>query len=222
MALSYDPLNYLRRSLELNPSHQDAAYMYAKYLIQNREFLEAVTYLNHFINNFEENSRLRNLLAQAFLQLEKFDEAQNSVNIALSHTPRSINVLHTAFVIKKAIGDKFSALHFLERIVSLGDPSVEILCEMADLLDCTTELERKINILDIAYSINPKNREIFDQLAVSFLKYFKNNAFEELNKHMIEMFLDHFKKYIPAYFSIELQKEVNQWIKKFKGRSALL
>jgi len=90
------------------------------------------------------------------------------------------------------------------------------------LLDCTTELERKINILDIAYSINPKNREIFVQLADSFLKYFKNNAFEELNKHMIEMFLDHFKKYIPAYFSIELQKEVNQWIKKFKGQPALL
>lgn len=219
---SYDPIYYLKRSLELNPGNFNAVHLLANYLISEGSFRKAINYLNQFLHNFEEQALLRSLLAKAYLHLNKIEEAEESIQIALSQEPRSKDILFTAFLIKKKKGDKFSALHFLERILSLHDQSNEILYEMAELLDSNTELRRKINVLDIAYASNPGNRKFFQKLIECYLKYFDLTAKENLEIQMIRSFSNHLDKEVPSYFPIQIRQKITQRLKQIRASSTLL
>ena len=219
---SYDPIYYLKRSLELNPGNFNAAHLLANYLIGEGRFRKAINYLNQFLHNFEEQALLRSLLAKAYLHLNKIEEAEESIHIALLQEPRSKDILFTAFLIKKKKGDKFSALHFLERILSLNDQSNEILYEMAELLDSNTELRRKINVLDIAYASNPGNRKFFQKLIECYLKYFDLTAKENLELQMIRSFSNHLDKEVPSYFPIQIRQKITQRLKQIRASSTLL
>ena len=219
---SYDPIYYLKRSLELNPGNCHAAHLHANYLIGEGSFRKAVHYLNQFLHNFDEQSLLRNLLAKSYLHLNKIEEAEESIHIALTHEPRSKEILYTAFLIKRKKGDKFSALHFLERILSLHEQSSEVLYDMAELLDSNTELVRKINVLDIGYASNPGNRKFFQKLIECYLKYFDVTANEDLHPQMIRSFLNHLDKEVPSYFPIQIRQKITLRLKQIRASSTLL
>jgi tetratricopeptide (TPR) repeat protein len=156
------------------------------------------------------------------LHLNKIEEAEQSIHRALSHEPRSKDILYTAFLIKKKKGDKFSALHFLDRILSLNDQSIEILYEMAELLDSDTELVRKINVLDVANATDPKNRKIFQELIACFLKYFENTPKENFNPQIISAFSKHFNKAVPLYFPIRIRQQITRRLNQIRRSSDLL
>jgi tetratricopeptide (TPR) repeat protein len=219
---SYDPIDYLKRSLELNPKNYKAAQLHATYLISKRNFGEAVNYLNQFLSNFEEQAHLRNLLASAYLHLNKIEEAEESIHRALSYEPRSKEILYTAFLIKKKKGDKFSALHFLERILSLNDQSIEILYEMAELLDSNAELLRKINVLEVAYASDPRNRKVFQELIECLLKYFEDTPKENFDPPIIREFLKHLEKGVPSYFPSLICQKITRRLNQLREIRHLL
>ena len=216
MVPSYDPIDYLKRSLELNPKNYKAAQLHATYLISKGSFGEAVNYLHQFLSNFEEQAHLRNLLASAYLHLNKIEEAEESIHRALSYEPRSKDILYTAFLIKKKKADKFSALHFLERILSLNDQSIEILYEMAELLDSNTELIRKINVLEVAYASDPRNRKVFQELIECLLKYFDDTPKENFDPQIIREFLKHLDKGVPSYFPAEIHQQTTRRLSQIR------
>ena len=222
MVPSYDPIDYLKRSLELNPKNYKAAQLHATYLISKGSFGEAVNYLHQFLSNFEEQAHLRNLLASAYLHLNKIEEAEESIHKALSYEPRSKDILYTAFLIKKKKGDKFSALHFLERILSLNGQSIEILYEMAELLDYNTELIRKINVLEVAYASDPRNRKVFQELIECLLKYFDDTPKENFDPQIIREFLTHLDKGVPSYFPTEIYQQTTRRLNQFREIRDLL
>ena len=222
MVPSYDPIDYLKRSLELNPKNYKAAQLHATYLISKGSFAEAVNYLHQFLSNFEEQAHLRNLLASAYLHLNKIEEAEESIHRALSYEPRSKDILYTAFLIKKKKGDKFSALHFLERILSLNDQSIEILYEMAELLDSNTELIRKINVLEVAYASDPRNRKVFQELIECLLKYFDDTPKENFDPQIIREFLKHLDKGVPSYFPTEINQQTTRRLNQIREIRDLL
>ena len=95
----------------------------------------------------------------------------------------------------------------MERILSLNDQSIEILYEMAELLDSNTELVRKINVLEVAYASDPRNRKVFQELIECFLKYFEDTPKENYDPQIIREFLKHLEKGVPSYFpSLTCQK----------------
>jgi len=222
MVPSYDPIDYLKRSLELNPKNYKAAQLHATYLIRKGSFGEAVNYLHQFLGNFEEQAHLRNLLASAYMHLNKIEEAEESIHRALSYEPRSKEVLYTAFLIKKKKGDKFSALHFLERILSLNDQSIEILYEMAEMLDSNTELKRKINVLDVAYASDTRNRKVFQELIECFLKYFDDTPKESFDPKIIREFLKHLDKGVPSYLPIQIHRQITLRLNQIREIKNLL
>ena len=222
MVPSYDPIDYLKRSLELNPKNYKAAQLHATYLISKGSFGEAVNYLHQFLSNFEEQAHLRNLLASAYLHLNKIEEAEESIHRALSYEPRSKEILYTAFLIKKKKGDKFSALHFLERILSLNDQSIEILYEMAELLDSNTELVRKINVLEVAYASDPRNRKVFQELIECLLKYFEDTPKENFDPQIIREFLKHLEKGVPSYFPTLIYQKITRRLNQLREIRDLL
>jgi tetratricopeptide (TPR) repeat protein len=222
MVPSYDPIDYLKRSLELNPNNYKAAQLHAAYLISKGSFGEAVNYIHQLLSKFEEQAHLRNLLASAYLHLNKIEEAEDSIHRALSYEPRSKDILYTAFLIKKKKGDKFSALHFLERILSLNDQSIEILYEMADLLDSNTELIRKINVLEVAYASDPRNRKVFQELIECLLKYFDDTPKENFDPQIIREFLKHLDKGVPSYFPTEIYQQTTRRLNQIREIRYLL
>ena len=190
MGHNLDPIHYLSRSLELDPFHIEAASLRSKIFIDSGEAELAIQFLKSFLSKSTEHSKLYNLLALAYLNCGQVDKADTAVCEALAINPRSKDALYTAFQIRKAKGDKFSAYHFLERIMRYGECSSEILWEMSKLIDDKTELKKKVNLLEIALSLNCNDEKIFGELMITYCILLdqtqSSNEETNLHKNLIE------------------------------------
>lgn len=208
MGKCFDPIHHLVKALELEPHHHKAALMHAKLLLHRGEAHTAITFIKNFLDQSTSQPDLQNLLARAYLKTGNMQKAEEAVNQALSELPRSKEVLLTAFKIKKAKGDKFSALHFLERIIRYDDKSFEIFWEMALLLDRNTETKKRINILEISHSLNPQSLEIFEELLVTYKDHLAKASSYEKDPLSIKAVTEHSRN--PLFFNLspKLQKSI--------------
>lgn len=171
MGISLNPGHYLLQARSLEPDNPKFAYLHGEYLIKEKKPTKAIDYIESFLSEFGPDANLQNLLALAYLNLENIEKAEESIGNALSKLPRSKDFLRTAFLIKKAKGDKISAFHFLERIVRMDEQpfqTFDIFWEMAQLLDSKTEIKKKINLLEISLSLNHKNTHVLEELILTY------------------------------------------------------
>ena len=213
MGLNLDPIHYLSRSLELDPSHIEAASLRSKILINSGEAELAIQFLKSFLSKSSEHSKLHNLLALAYLKCGQVDKADSAVCEALAINPRSKDALYTASQIRKAKGDKFSAYHFLERIMRYGECSSETLWEMSMLIDDKTELKKKVNLLEIALSLNCNDNKIFEELMITYCKLHDqtNSSNEVTNLH--KTLIEHTNNLCFSNLSDDLKLKIHNLIK---------
>jgi tetratricopeptide (TPR) repeat protein len=190
MGRNLDPLHYLSRSLELDPCHIEAACLRSKLLIDSGKAELAIEFLKSFLTKSNQHSQPHNFLALAYLNSGQVDAADIAISEALAINPRSMDALYTASQIRKAKGDKFSAYYYLERIMRNGEHSSEILWEMSSLIDDKTERKKKINLLEIALSLNSNDAKIFGELMITYSKLFDEslppNELSNIQKTLIE------------------------------------
>lgn len=197
---------HLLKALELDPKNPKAAYLHSKLLLDQGSPNAAVDFINSYLAEFGSHPDLHKLLALAYLQIGMIEKAEESISQALIQLPRSTDILHAAFRIKKAKGDKFSAFHFLERIIRHDDQSVETYWEMAQLLDPQTEAEKRINVLEISYSIDSKNFKIFKELLISYCDWFEGTLPLKEQQSYKKTFFDHTQ----STFFLKLPQEVRK------------
>ena len=185
-----DPMKHLEKALQLDPASPQSAYLFAKTLIQKKDSLKAINFLQDFHKNHGLSDNLYNLLAKAYLVEKDFSNAEDANGNALSKSPRDREFLETAFRIKEAKGDKFSALHFLERIIRYGTESFEIYWEMSNLLTDPAERIKRINVLEIAHSLNQSNVKIYKTLIGSYCDYFESIKSSKANIGLFKAFKD--------------------------------
>ena len=183
-----DPMKHLEKALQLDPASPQSAYLFADTLIQNKDSLKAIHFLNDFHKNYGLSENLFNLLAKAYLIEKDFSNAEDANGNALSKSPRNKGFLETAFRIKEAKGDKFSALHFLERIIRYGTESFEIYWEMSNLLTDPAERVKRINVLEIAHSLNQSNHNIYKTLIGSYCDYFESIKYNKAHIGLFKTF----------------------------------
>ena len=183
-----DPMKHLEMALQLDPASTQSAYLFAKTLIKKNDSLKAIHFLQNFHKNHGLSETLYNLLAKAYLVEKDFSNAEDANGNALSKSPKNKEFLETAFRIKKAKGDKFSALHFLERIIRYGTESFEIYWEMSNLLTDPAERIKKINVLEIAHSLNQSNHKIYKTLIGSYCDYFESIKYSKANTGLFKTF----------------------------------
>jgi tetratricopeptide (TPR) repeat protein len=206
--MSLDPMYHLVKALELEPQNPEITHLQAKLLLDQGKEHSAVALIQSFLTKFGNNPDLHNLLALAYLRTGSIEQAEESINLALSHSPRSKAVLYTAFLIKKAKGDRFSAYHFLERIIRYDDQSFEIYWEMSQLIDHKAEAQKKINLLEICYTLNPKNLNIFKELMTCYCDWFEVNPQKSDLPPSTKTFLDHSNSPLFAKLSSGSQKRI--------------
>ncbi len=209
MGFSMDPVYYLIKSLELDPHNLEAAHLYAKILIDNGKALKAIEFLKSLLVRVGDQPNLQNILALANLKINKYEEAEVCINLALSACPRSEKFLHTAFLVKKAKGDKISAQHYLERIIRNGNESYEMFWEMAKLMDDKSELKKRINILEITFSLNSKDPKIYEELILSYNKWFTSEPVQTKDEYLKKAFSQHIQNKRFSSLPAELKKKIN-------------
>jgi len=213
MGHNLDPIHYLSRSLELDPLHIDAATLRSKILIDTGEAELAIQFLKSFLNKSSEHSKLHSLLAQAYLNCGQLDKANTAICEALAINPRSKDALYTASLIRKAKGDKFSAYHFLERIIRNGESSSEILWEMSMLIDDRTELEKKVNLLEIALSLDCNDTKIFGELMITYCKLLDQNQSSNEVTNFHKTLIEHTNNLCFSNLSDDLKLKIHNLLK---------
>jgi len=168
MCFSIDPAYYLDRAIDINPDHFSATLLRAEILIDQGCATAAISLVNTYLSKNGDQPELLNFLANHYLTEGQIDAAESYNNKALIKKPRSYESLYTGFLIKKTQGDKFSAIHFLERIMRDDDHSFDVYWQMSQLLDEPEELTKKVTLLEIAFSMNARG-EIFLQLINGYL-----------------------------------------------------
>ena len=212
MKSCFDPNYHLVRALELEPAHKKAALLRAKLLIQKNEISAAIDFIESYQVKYGTFPELNNELAIAYLEGDDIEKADEVISQALCKSPRSVDILNTSFLIKKRKGDKFSALHFLERIIRYDENNSQFYWEMAKLLDGKTDLPKKINILEIAYSLDLKNVILFEELLISYLERFKEVPSEDIKKEINKLLDEHSKNPLFTLVKLTLKKEVTRII----------
>ena len=214
MDVSFDPMHHLGKALELDPLNTNAAILHAKLLILRGEECAAISFTEKFLARFGPHPNLYNLHALACLKNSRIAEAEESISNALAELPRSKEILHTAFLIKKAKGEKFSAYHFLERIIRIDDQCFETFWEMAKLLDKNSEISKIINLLEIAYSLNCKNFKIFKELVHCYDQQTEHLSIDHLDKQIINDLRRHTQNPFFIKLNPELKKNIVNKLKK--------
>ncbi len=212
MKSCFDPTYHLVRALELEPTHQKAALLRAKLLIQKNEISAAIDFIESYQIQYGTYPELNNQLAIAYLEGDDIEKADEVINQALCESPRSVDILKTSFLIKKRKGDKFSALHFLERIIRYDENLSEIYWEMAKLLDSKTDLAKKINILEITHSLDSENVIFFEELLISYLQRLKEVPSEDIKKEIKRLLDEHSRIPLFTLVKLPLKKEVIRMI----------
>lgn len=204
MVERFDPAYYLEKALQLDPRNKKVAQLHADLLIKNGDYVAAIKFLKAFQSEqVSKQPEIINLLAIAYLKTKDIENAEILINEALSESPRSKSLLHTAFLIKKTRGDKFSAIHFLERIIRFNANDTFAYWELSQLLDGEDELVKKINLLEIVHSLNLQNLKFLKELILGYCKIFKvNRTLFTINRYN-DVLLDHtrnpkFKKLPPS------------------------
>jgi tetratricopeptide (TPR) repeat protein len=208
MKSCFDPTYHLVRALELEPAHDKAALLRAKLLIQKNEISATIDFIESYLIQYGTHSELNNQLAIAYLERDDIEKADEVISQALCESPRSVDILKTSFLIKKRKGDKFSALHFLERIIRYDENLSETYWEMAKLLDSKTDLAKKINILEITHSLDSENVIFFEELLISYLQRFKEVPSEDIKKEIKKHLYEHSRKPLFTLVELPLKKEV--------------
>ena len=189
----FDPTYYLDKALQLDPKNKKVAQLHVMLLIEKKDYAAAIEFLKCFQSDHgNQEPEINNLLAIAYLKANDIENAEISINQALSESPRSKTLLHTAFLIKKSRGDKFSAIHFLERIIRSDDNNITAYWELSQLLDREDELVKRINLLEIVYSLDSQNLKFLKELILGYCNIFKldrnlfkiNNYIHSLNGHI--------------------------------------
>ena len=145
-----------------------------------------------------------------------FSNAEDANGNALSKSPRDKDFLETAFRIKEAKGDKFSALHFLERIIRYGTDSFEIYWEMSKLLTDPAERIKRINVLEIAHSLSPSNHKIYKTLISSYCDYFESIKSNKAHTGLIKTFIDRIETTNDIDLNPSLKERSTRIIKQFE------
>ena len=211
-----DPMKHLAKALQLDPANQQAAYLFAETLIRKKDTLKAILFLKDFHYNHGLSETLHNLLAKAYLVEKDFSNAEDANGNALSKSPRDKDFLETAFRIKEAKGDKFSALHFLERIIRYGTDSFEIYWEMSKLLTDPAERIKRINVLEIAHSLSPSNHKIYKTLISSYCDYFESIKSNKAHTGLIKTFIDRIETTNDIDLNPSLKERSTRIIKQFE------
>ena len=146
-----------------------------------------------------------------------FSNAEDANGNALSKSPRNKGFLETAFRIKEAKGDKFSALHFLERIIRYGTESFEIYWEMSNLLTDPAERIKRINVLEIAHSLNQSNHKIYKTLIGSYCDYFESIKYNKSHIGLFKTFKDRIETTNGFDLPPPLKDRFNQIFKQFEA-----
>lgn len=212
-----DPMKHLAKALQLDPANPQAAYLFAETLIQKKDTLKAIHFLKDFHYSHGLSDTLHNLLAKAYLVEKDFSNAEDANGNALSKSPRNKGFLETAFRIKEAKGDKFSALHFLERIIRYGTESFEIYWEMSNLLTDPAERIKRINVLEIAYSLNQSNHKIYKTLIGSYCDYFESIKYNKSHIGLFKTFKDRIETTNGFDLPPPLKDRFNQIFKQFEA-----
>ena len=208
MKSCFDPTYHLVRALELEPTHQKAALLRAKLLIQKNEISAAIDFIESYQIQYGTYPELNNQLAIAYLERDDIEKADEVISQALCESPRSVDILKTSFLIKKRKGDKFSALHFLERIIRYDENLSETYWEMAKLLDSKTDLAKKINILEITHSLDSENVIFFEELLITYLQKFREVPSGDIKKEIKKHLDEHSRKPLFTLVELTLKKEV--------------
>ena len=208
MKSCFDPTYHLVRALELEPAHDKAALLRAKLLIQKNEISATIDFIESYQVQYGTHPELNNQLAIAYLERDDIEKADEVISQALFESPRSVDILKTSFLIKKRKGDKFSALHFLERIIRYDENLSEIYWEMAKLLDSKTDLAKKINILEIAHSLDSENVIFFEELLITYLQRFREVPSEDIKNEIKRHLDEHNRKTLFTMVKLPLKKEV--------------
>ncbi len=188
MTASLDPLIYLKKALQLDSGHKASACAFAKFLIEQGEWKQAVEFINDFMMETDGFTELYNHLAMAYLGQKMISEAEDSIMKALAKEPRSKDTLFTAFRIKKSKGDKYAALYYIERIIRYDQACSDTFIEMASLLNEPSELHRRINVLEIALALSPTDESLFSRLVLDYCHYFDSTSVANLDRDLVENF----------------------------------
>lgn len=212
----FDPTYYLDKALQLDPKNKKVAQLHANLLIDKEEYVAAIEFLKSFQSDHgTQEPDINNLLANAYLKANDIENAEASISQALSESPRSISLLKTAFLIKKSIGDKFSAIHFLERIIRLDDNNTSAYWELSQLLDNEDELVKRINLLEIVYSLDFQNLRFLKELILNYCNIFKTDrSLFKINKYN-DALLEHAKNPKFEKLSPSLKRRAIKILKEF-------
>jgi len=81
--------NYAIRALEIDPTNADAMVVYGKNLVQHMGVSAGINYLNEQIKKFAYTIELRVALAEVYLDLERYAEAERIYNQIVEYNPKS-------------------------------------------------------------------------------------------------------------------------------------
>jgi len=81
--------NFAIRALEIDPTNPEAMVIYGKNLAQHKGISAGINYLNEQIEKFSYTIELRIALAEVYLELERFSEAERIYSQIVEYNPKS-------------------------------------------------------------------------------------------------------------------------------------
>ena len=206
----YNPIWHLKNALKADPQHSNSIVLYANNLLDKGKIDEAYSLIKESSTELQNLPIIKNLLAKIYVEIEKLDLAELTINEALSNLPKSIDLLYTAYSIKRKKGDKYSALHYLERILRIDDNLSNIYVEMAELSSEPHEIIRKLSLLEIAHSLDAESKNVFYCLIETFVTYFCSTDDSNIESDLWNRFKEHVNSEIYKKLGNPFSEQVKQ------------
>jgi putative PEP-CTERM system TPR-repeat lipoprotein len=131
---------------------------------------QAIVSLRDWLDRFPGDLRVRNILAQTYLSLERFGEAATEYQSILTNAPDNVAVLNNLAWIKWRTGSTPEGLIFARRAHELAPENGGVMDTLGIILIELGDIEEALPLLRNAHNRLPKNGEIQLHLAQALIE----------------------------------------------------
>jgi tetratricopeptide (TPR) repeat protein len=124
-------------------------------LQQNQKFVEAEKLFTELLQNGETDTKIHQHLAECQVQLQKIQEAIETLETGLTITPEKTELLSLTSRLYWGIGQKEKAIVYYEQVVSFSQQQTDVLFNLASMYYDVKRLEDAIQVFNQVLAIAP-------------------------------------------------------------------
>ena len=182
-----DAIKYYHMALDLNSSNPMAYYnLGSAYQIQqNHE--EACKYLEKAVKLDDEDEGFKVALAMSEMKCERYEDAANVYKSLLVSHPEKENYKYNLVTCYEAMGDVYTAILMLEKMVFVNQKFILPAQKLASLYIKVNQLSKAKEIYDNILLKNNPSAEILHQYAILSSSLYDTDTAERILKKVIKM-----------------------------------